>query len=424
MNDKRNERLNQITEQTIVIGIDIAKHKHYAIAVDDRGRELSKAFPIDQNRKGFEKFTVQIQELLDKHGKDHVLIGFEPTGHYWMNLAAYLIGADIPFVAVNPMHVNRSKEFDDNSQTKNDQKDARIIAKLIVGGYFSYPKVPEGIEAELRNGSAFRWKLREEQTRIKNQITGWMDQYFPEFRRGIKGLGQLSCAVLKQTPLPEDLLGQNVEDLARLYKEEGAKLASKPKIRELQELAQRSIGLTEGSQMARIEIGTLIDQHRLVERRLASLDQELEKLAKQLPEFEFLLSVPGIGVNTVTDLLAETGSLKQYNSPRQIINLAGLSLRENSSGKHKGQKKLSKRGRRRLRSLLYKAIMPLLRNNDVFHELYTYYITRTNNPLKKKEAMVVLCGKLVKIFFGLSQHESYFNEDKMRQDLHCLKQAA
>ncbi|MCU6204551.1 hypothetical protein KWI09_23450, partial [Enterobacter cloacae] len=79
---------------------------------------------------------------------------------------------------------------------------------------------------------------------------------------------------------------------------------------------------------------------------------------------------------------------------------------------------------KRLRSLLFKAILPLLRNNKVFHELYQYYITRPVNPLKKKEAMVVLCGKLLKIFHGLSKHKKHFHEERMKQDLHCLKQAA
>ncbi|MBM7676850.1 hypothetical protein JOD18_001889, partial [Gracilibacillus alcaliphilus] len=42
MDFTQNERLAQITEETIIIGIDIAKHKHVARAIDDRGRDLSK----------------------------------------------------------------------------------------------------------------------------------------------------------------------------------------------------------------------------------------------------------------------------------------------------------------------------------------------------------------------------------------------
>lgn len=84
------------------------------------------------------------------------MIGFEPTGHYWMNLAAFLASKGIRYVIVNPLHVKRSKELDDNLQTKNDKKDARVIAKLITNGYFSHIRKLEGIEAELRQGSSIR----------------------------------------------------------------------------------------------------------------------------------------------------------------------------------------------------------------------------------------------------------------------------
>ena len=48
MNSKVNHKINQVTERTLVVGIDIAKHKHYATFVDERGRELRNAFPISQ----------------------------------------------------------------------------------------------------------------------------------------------------------------------------------------------------------------------------------------------------------------------------------------------------------------------------------------------------------------------------------------
>ena len=80
-----------------------------------------------------------------KHiNKQEILVGFEPTGHYWMNLASFLTNYGIPFVMVNPMHVNRSKELDDNLQTKNDQKDALVIARLMRDGRFSYPRILVG----------------------------------------------------------------------------------------------------------------------------------------------------------------------------------------------------------------------------------------------------------------------------------------
>jgi len=48
MNSKTNQKINQVSEKTLVIGIDIAKRTHYACAVDDRGCVLQKSFPFSQ----------------------------------------------------------------------------------------------------------------------------------------------------------------------------------------------------------------------------------------------------------------------------------------------------------------------------------------------------------------------------------------
>ncbi|HGM8576863.1 TPA: transposase, partial [Streptococcus pyogenes] len=179
--------------------------------------------------------------------------------------------------------------------------------------------------------------------------------------------------------------------------------------------------LTEGSNMARIEIYSLITQYELLTKQLEQVNESLKTLAEQQAEYHYLLSIPGIGETTVIDLLAEVGSLKHYKHPRQLIKLAGLTLRENSSGKMIGQKRISKRGRRKLRALLYRAVLPLIRNNETFYDLYQYYISRKENPLKKKEALVVLCNKMLKIFHGLCQQEVLFDKERMRQDLSILQ---
>ena len=63
--------------------------------------------------------------------------------------------------------------------------------------------------------------------------------------------------------------------------------------------------------------------------------------------------------------LAEVGDLRRFESPRQIQKLAGLSLREHSSGKHKGQTTISKRGRSKQRAVLFNAVIPLIATNHL-----------------------------------------------------------
>jgi len=58
MNCTQNRKIEQVTDQTLVIGMDIAKQKHYAAMVDARGRVLKKSFLVIQSRSGFEQFYV------------------------------------------------------------------------------------------------------------------------------------------------------------------------------------------------------------------------------------------------------------------------------------------------------------------------------------------------------------------------------
>ena len=68
----------------------------------------------------------------------------------------------------------------------------------------------------------------------------------------------------------------------------------------------------------------------------------------QIPGVEEVLKIKGVGLVIIAGILSEAGGLARFDYPRQIVKLAGLNLKENSSEKHKGKTTISKRGRRRL----------------------------------------------------------------------------
>ena len=421
MNFKQNHKINQVSENTLVVGIDIAKRTHYACFVDDRGRILQKAFAVSQSNNGFHLFYQKLLAAMSEHGKTEIIVGIEPTGHYWLNLDYFLDEYGIPLVMTNPMHVKRSKELDDNLPTKHDRKDALVIARLVKDGRFSYPRILKDVEAELRVGSTLRGKLTEEVGAVKNQMIRWLDRYFPEFTQVFPSFGKMAMAVLECTPFPSDLQGKEIEDLLAIYRtSEGVKSPQRPKTMRLLEVASHSIGITEGHQMARFEIATLVRRYHELNRDIARLNEELTALIQTSVEYEILSTVPGLGDSTIVDLLAEIGSFSHYENPRQLIKLAGLTLRENSSGMHKGQKRISKRGRRGLRALLFRVMMPMVRHNEAFKQLHEYYTTRQVNPLRKKQSMVVLCGKLLKVLHGITTKHQAFDAQRMMRDVSSL----
>ena len=69
-----------------------------------------------------------MQDICKQQEKTEVIAGFEPTGHYWFTLGDHLKRQGHKLAIVNPFHVKRTKELDDNSPTKNDRKDTKTIA--------------------------------------------------------------------------------------------------------------------------------------------------------------------------------------------------------------------------------------------------------------------------------------------------------
>ena len=111
-----------------------------------------------------------MQDTAKDNGKEELVPGMEPTGHYWFDFGKFLQDKDRKPVLVNQYHVKQSKELDDNNPSKNDRKDPKVIAGLIKDGRFTYPYLPEGVYAELRSASNLKFQTQEELTRILNRI--------------------------------------------------------------------------------------------------------------------------------------------------------------------------------------------------------------------------------------------------------------
>lgn len=151
--------------------------------------------------------------------KDHVIFGVEPTGHYWLNLAYFLTAKGFDFVLVNPMHVKKSKELDDNSPTKNDTKDAKVIAQLIKDGRYSVPNLLDGIYAELREGVKVRDQLTKQLMITEGRIQNIIQRYFPEFFDVFKDWeGKAALCTLKLFPFPSRIKEMTPEEVLAEWK--------------------------------------------------------------------------------------------------------------------------------------------------------------------------------------------------------------
>ena len=418
MNCKQNQKINQVKESTLVVGIDIGSSTQYARAFDWRGIELGKVFKFSNSREGFENFKDWMQRLQDKYNKPDVVVGIEPTGHYWFDLGAYLEDEDILLVMVNPYAVKQTKELDDNSQSKNDRKDPKVIAKLVIEGRYSEPYTPDGVYADLRIMVSNRKRLVKELTQIKNRFSRWFAIYFPEYEEVFGNYeSQSSMLVLKAACTPKAILELGAEKINQIWRDAKLRAVGMKRATTLCETAKRSIGLKKGSSAAEYEMKLLLADYEYKMAQLDSIMDEITSLCKKIPESEQMLAIKGIGVITVAGFLAEVGDVRRFESPRQIQKLAGLSLRENSSGKHKGQTKISHRGRKRLRYWLFQAAKSAVAHAPEFKQLHAYYTTRENNPLKKMQSLIVIACKILRVIYAILKTGKRYDPEKLLKDI-------
>ena len=418
MNYKQNERLNQLTDETLIIGIDIAKEFHVARAQDIRGIELGKTIKFNNSFPGYQEFETWINEIKLAEDKIRVILGMEPTGHYWLNIARYLKGNGYTVVTVNPMHVKKIKELDDNNQTKTDKKDAKIIAQLVKDARYSTPNLLEGEYEELRNAKNLRQAVVKDLNRAKNQIHNWLDRYFPEYTEAYVNWESKSfIKIIKKYAFPSEIAKLTPNEVYEMLPPKMRRGVGLRKIEKLAIASKRSIGIKEGLSFAKIELKFLLDKYKGLLKQIEEIDEYVTKICNQLDETKKIMEIKGVGLVTASGIVAELGDIRQYKNPKQIIKMAGLSLIENSSGKKKGQTSISRRGRKDLRRLLYQAILGMIRTNTAFREMYIYYTTRSKNQLTGKQAIIALCRKLLRIIHAIILKDVDYDESKMMSQI-------
>lgn len=409
------EKLQRITSTTIIVGVDVAKEVHYARITDYRGLDLAKPTKVHNSIDGFEALLSKVEKLRIKHSCNQVVIGMEPSGHYWRALGWYLKlhESELILVGVNPYHTKQAKELDDNSQTKSDPKDAQVIAHLIRDGRYFDTYLPENEYSELRQLNTERQRLMKQINRAKNTLIALLDEFFPEYSTVWSNVTcPTSLELLKTYAFPSDITSAARDSLLADIRQasggtEGIKL-----LEELIQVAGQSVGVREGRQSTRLRMLSLIDELSYFQKKKEVVEVELETVMDRLQLGKILQSMLGIGPIISAAFVGEIGDISRFSNWKQVRSLAGLNLVENSSGKHKGKTKVSKRGRPYLRHMLYLAGECGCRCNPEMRAFYRCLRDRKNNPLNGHQAFVATGLKIMRILFHLAKTGESYDSNK------------
>jgi transposase len=394
-----------IKPDTLVIGIDLAKHTHVARARFGDG-SYTRPARVPNTRAGFLALSEQIRAWKPQPDSE-VIVGVESTGSYGVNLVRWLSEHGCRVVLVPSLHVCREKELLDNGRGTCDDKDALIIADLVARGQYLGFVTLTGACLELRPLVSLRARLVKEQTGWLNALHQTMDVLFPEFERVFVDLSRPSARlVLGRFGTVAAAQAHSATKMRRLLARDGARV-SLAKLKRLKAAAAESIGPLEVGTGQERSLHEILEKLATLEACIADIEAEIVHLLEQLPESKYLMSVKGVGAMTAATILSETGGLTQYSCAKAVLKLAGLNLYQNSSGQYQSGRRISKRGRSQLRRALH---MVAVQHAKRGWPLRPYYAALVERGKPKTVALTAVCCRLVRLLYALVRDGRCYSE--------------
>lgn len=181
--------------------------------------------------------------------------------------------------------------------------------------------------------------------------------------------------------------------------------------------AEKSVGLEDGTSAGREAVRWFSEQIMKLDEQLARIESTLHKKCMEIPYAENILEIKGVGENILAGIVAEMGDISRFDDVKEIQKLSGMGLVACSSGKHRGQTKISHRGRKRLRYWLFQAAKSAVSHAEEFKQLHVYYTTRARNPLKKMQSLIVIACKILRVIYTILKTGATYDPQKMLKDI-------
>lgn len=399
------------------VGVDTAKKFHVLVARGPDGRR-TKAYKVMVSRAGFDGADQHLTSLFPDIPRERMLVGLEFAGHHGFTFAHDLARRGYPIVNVLPAVTKKTKEIEDNSPLKTDAKDAALIAKLVGDGSFVRFPFLDDVYVELRLLATERHRLGCEAVRFKNRLQGILDLAWPEYLEHFSDLTHPTpIALLERWPIAEDLSEAFPLLVRRVARVMSRNHYPAERVDKLLATAHVSVGLRQGAAVRRKEIQNLLKRWALVRQQIDEIEIALAARVERCPAAKALTSIPEIGPVCAATIVAELGTPDDYESPRQVLKLAGMNLIERSSGMYHGRTRQSKRGRPELRRQLFLLAGRWVHRGRGLYRPYYEALLARNGGCKTK-AVCAVARKLVPLILHVAQTQEPFDRERWLQSRH------
>ena len=407
MKSNKTKKVTKINDKTLIAALDIGKNIQYGYIRAPNGNDV-KPFAFYNSKKSYHEFWQKLCQFKNKEGLEQIVIGFESTGPYAEPLFHFLRKKPVKLVQVNPVHTKRVKELTGNSPNKTDKKDPRVIADVICLGHALTLVVPEGPAADLRRLIQARERAVTDRTAMINQLQHLIYVIFPEFLELLKISTKTARYLVKHYTTPEKISALGLDSVEQIFKKVSRGKLGQDRAKQLHEAATNSIGISEGKQSIVFEIEHFVGRIEAEDQFIDSLEKQLCVYLQQIPYSQNILSIKGLAEVTVAGLIGEVADFNKFDTISEVMKLAGLDLYEISSGNHRGQRRISKRGRPLMRKLLFFAAINAVKSKGIMHAKYQRMLAR---GMLKMKALVAIARKLLGLIFAIVRDNTKYVEN-------------
>lgn len=377
------------------VGIDIAKRKHEAVVIDEKGRIVQKPFHFPNSLSGYNSLISLVKRITSTR-KD-VVFGMESTSHYWLALYSHLIKDGYTTHVINPIQSDAFRGLFIR-QAKTDPIDAVIIAEVIRFGKYSSTHFPQHKILALREMCRNRLYMVDSVSDLKRKITALIDQIFPEYEEIFSDIFLVSSIeVLYRYPTPKKLLHIRKDTLTNLLiKCSGGHFGS-AKADEIMDAAKNSFGIDDPYDVYANLIKTYLKQIKFIQKNISEMEQKITEIMDEIGSP--ITSIPGIGVTLGAVILSEIGDISRFKCADKLAAFAGIDPSIKQSGDYSSiRNHMSKRGSPYLRRALWMACTPAVQFDPMFH---AYYLKKRSEGKSHMKTMGHVAKKMICVIYAV-----------------------
>ncbi len=386
------------------VGIDISKGKSTIVILSVEGEIIEKPFEINHNIEGLNL----LEEKMRKIPKEDIKIVMEATGTYHLSVLGYLLDKNYFALAENALKI---KKYLDRGlrKAKTDKKDAYKLAEYACDNWFKLNNIRENDETynELKFLSRQYLSTISIQVKQKINFSNLCDLLFPGYYQLLdENTFVLGLKIFKKYFHPEIVQKktkqQFVIEIDKIAKKLGHKGAGITLANKIYTLAQTIIPSRPNNQYSQLSAISCVDALIITIKTSNTIITEMDKLARELPEYDVISEISGCGKKLTARIIAEIGDVRRFKNAGSIIAYAGLDAPPYQSGQFEATNRhISKRGNKYLRKTGYEVMKSIKSSCKEDCELKTYIIKKENEGKLKKVAKIAGLNKFLRMYYGI-----------------------